>query len=88
MALFSRLLAAIFGGYLLANVASIALTHLLPGSRADGVMVAIFVSFFIYAGAVVWVFAASTAWRAWLGLFIPGLSCASIVFLLYPQASL
>ncbi len=88
MAVFSRIIAAIVGGYLLANVAAIVLSYLLPGSRADGVMVATCVSFIIYAGAVFWVFSARTAWRAWFGILIPGLSSAVIVFLLYPETML
>jgi hypothetical protein len=88
MAIVSRVLAAIFGGYLLANVIAIALSYVLPGSRADGVLVAMFISFIIYAGAVVWVFTARTAWVAWLGLLIPGLVSSAIIFLLYPQALL
>jgi hypothetical protein len=88
MAIFSRVLAALFGGYLLANMMAIALSYLLPGSRADAVMVAVFASFIIYAGAVVWVFSARTARVAWLGLLIPGLASGVIIFGLYPQVQL
>ena len=85
---FSRVIAALVGGYLLANVAAVALSYLLPGSKSDGVMVAVFVSFFIYVAAVIWVFSARTAWIAWFGLLISGLASIGIVYLLYPQALL
>lgn len=85
-------MAAILGGYLLANVAAIVLSYLLTylfaSSRADGVMLASFVCFFIYAAAVVWVFSARTAGLAWLGLLVPGLVCGALMWLLYPQVSL
>ncbi|MEW5056868.1 MAG: DUF3649 domain-containing protein [Cycloclasticus sp.] len=92
MTIFSRVMAATFGGYLLANVAAITLSYLLPhlfsSSRADGVMLASFVCFFIYAAAVIWVFTARTVGRAWLGLLLPSLVCGALMWLLYPQASL
>jgi hypothetical protein len=88
MAIFSRILAALFGGYLLANVAAIAVSYLLPGSRADAVIVSIFASFIIYAGAVIWVFSARTVRAAWLGLLIPGMASGVIIFGLYPQVPL
>ena len=81
----SRIIAALLGGYLLANAIAILLSYGLPGSRADSVMSAIFISFFIYAGAVLWVFSAATAWKAWLGVLIPGVASAVTVVILKPQ---
>lgn len=71
LAIGSRVAAAVFGGYGLASLASIALAALMPGGRADGVLGAIQVSFAIYAAAVLWVFSARTAARAWVGLLVP-----------------
>lgn len=71
LAIASRVAAAVFGGYVLAVVASIALASVLPGSRADRVFGAIQLSFAIYTGAVIWVFAARTATQGWLGLSVP-----------------
>ncbi len=84
--IFSRVLAALVGGYLLANVAAILLSYWLPGSRADTVMTATFASFFIFTGAVLWVFSARAVWKAWLGLLVPGACCAVTIFILNPQA--
>ncbi|MDM5180470.1 DUF3649 domain-containing protein [Massilia sp. DJPM01] len=82
----SRALAAILGGYLLA-AASALLALLLPRvlgtGRADAVIGATLASFAIYAGAVIWVFAARSAARAWLGLLLPAACMAAIVYLLY-----
>lgn len=71
LAIASRVSAAIFGGYGLASLASIALAAVLPGGRADGVLGAIQSSFAIYAAAILWVFSARTATRAWVGLLVP-----------------
>lgn len=73
LAVTSRLLAALAGGYLLANAVAIFLARLLllgSMARADGVLTAVFVSFLIYVGAVIWAFAARNATRAWVGLLL------------------
>lgn len=67
--LVSRIVAALFGGYALAALASVA-TLALPITRPQAVLTGMLASFAIYAGAVVWVFAARSAPRAWLGLVI------------------
>jgi hypothetical protein len=71
LAIASRLLAALAGGYLIANTFAILLARtllLMSFERADGVMIGVIISFPIYAGAVLWAFAARSAMRAWLGL--------------------
>lgn len=68
-ALLSRIVAAIFGGYGLAALASVAVLAL-PISKVQGVLTGMQLSFAVYAGAVVWVFAVRSAWRAWAGLLI------------------
>lgn len=67
----SRSLAAIVGGYLVAALSTATLAMWLPGSRSEATLTAMMLSFAVYTGAVVWVFAARTAWRAWLGLVAP-----------------
>ncbi|TWT03764.1 DUF3649 domain-containing protein [Reyranella sp. CPCC 100927] len=67
----SRAVAAVAGGYALSSIATVLLTLALPASRAEAVLTATMLSFLVYLGAVVWVFAAATAWRAWLGLIVP-----------------
>ena len=68
-ALISRIVAAIGGGYAVAALASVAVLAL-PMSKVQAVITGELASFAIYAGAVVWVFAVRSAWRAWGGLLI------------------
>jgi hypothetical protein len=70
--LLSRIVAAIFGGYALAALASVSVL-VLPLSRSQAVLAGMLASFLIYAGAVVWVFAVRSALRAWSGLLLLGL---------------
>lgn len=70
--LVSRILAALFGGYALAALCSIAALAL-PIDGRQAVFSGMLASFLLYAGAVVWVFAVRSAWRAWLGLVIAAL---------------
>ncbi|WBV42597.1 DUF3649 domain-containing protein [Pseudoroseomonas cervicalis] len=65
----SRILAALLGGYALAALASLAALAL-PASRPQAVLTGMLVSFWLYAGAVLWCFAARSAARAWAGLAI------------------
>ena len=67
--LLSRIVAAVFGGYGLAALGSVAALAL-PMDKAQAVITGALVSFAIYAGAVVWVFAVRSARRAWAGLLI------------------
>ena len=65
--LFSRVAAAVIGGYALAALSSVAALAL-PGSSTEGVFIGMMSSFLIHAGAVIWVFAVRSASRAWIGL--------------------
>ncbi|QQZ43062.1 DUF3649 domain-containing protein [Pseudomonas sp. SK3(2021)] len=78
LAVMSRVLAAVFGGYLLAALSSVCLTLLLPVSRTDAVVSGMMTSFLFYLVAVLWCFACRTAWQAWLGLLLPALGLAAI----------
>lgn len=66
----SRIIAALFGGYALAHTLPALLVAVWPMARAEAVLTAIQLSFLVYVMAVIWVFAASTACRAWIGLGI------------------
>jgi hypothetical protein len=68
-ALLSRIVAALFGGYALAGLASVAVLAL-PMSKPQAVLTGMLASFAIYTGAVVWVFAVRSAGRAWAGLLV------------------
>ncbi|MGB6102601.1 MAG: DUF3649 domain-containing protein [Pusillimonas sp.] len=70
--LLSRIIAALFGGYALAALASVAAVAL-PVSRSEAVLTGMLASFAVYACAVVWVFAVRSAWRAWAGLLAAAL---------------
>jgi len=69
----SRALAAIGGGYGVGALAAAVLALALPASRAEAAVTGTLVSFLVYAVAVMWVFAARSAGRAWLGLVLPAL---------------
>ncbi|KIU49535.1 MULTISPECIES: DUF3649 domain-containing protein [Bradyrhizobium] len=67
--LVSRIVAALFGGYALAALSSVAVLAL-PISKPQAVLTGMLASFAIYAGAVIWVFAARSALKAWTGLIV------------------
>lgn len=73
--LVSRIMAAVFGGYALAALASVAAVAL-PIARSQAVLTGMLASFAIYAGAVVWVFAVRSARRAWVGLLVAAVPLA------------
>lgn len=75
--LVSRIAAAVAGGYAVGALVSVACALLLPLARAEAVLVGMMLSFAAYAGAVIWVFAARSAWRAWAGILLPGLLLAA-----------
>ncbi len=64
----SRTAAAILGGYVLAALSAAALPLVLPGARADTVLIGTMLSFVIYVCAALWAFAARSGGSAWLGL--------------------
>ncbi len=68
---FSRVLAALIGGYVLATVASMLISQLFGGSvgQYQAIHIGLMLSFLIYACAAMWVFSVSSAKHAWLGLF-------------------
>ena len=77
----SRALAAIAGGYVLSALCSTALGLWLPLARAEAVITGTLASFAIYAGAVMWVFAARSAGRAWAGLAVPAAVLGAVLWL-------
>jgi hypothetical protein len=86
LAVFSRLLAAIIGGYLFSNLFSIALSYLLPMPTVDSVLLSLQLSFLFYGAAIIWVFSAKTATRAWLGLLIFCLINAMAIYYWQPES--
>ena len=78
----SRTLAAIFGGYILAATSSVLLTLILPLSPLENALIAMMLSFSVYAAAIVWVFSVKTHIRAWRDLMgLSGFSYLCILLL-------
>ena len=71
LAVTSRILAALFGGYLVAALTSVCISQWMPMSRADAVVTGMLLSFLSYLVAVLWCFACRTAWQAWIGVLLP-----------------
>ena len=71
----SRLLAAVVGGYVCTALATACLAlgvfRGMSVPRAEAALGATLPAFLIFCAAVIWVFAARSAWRAWCGLMIP-----------------
>lgn len=67
--LISRIVAALFGGYALAGLGSVAVLAL-PVSKPQAVLTGMLASFAIFTAAVIWVFAVRSALNAWLGLLV------------------
>ena len=83
LAVTSRVLAAVLGGYIVAALASVSLSLWLPMARAEAVVTGMMISFLAYLIAVLWCFACRSAWQAWLGLIVAGLVLAAVSGLAY-----
>lgn len=79
-----RVVAAIVGGYAMASLAAIVCATLLPLERAEAVLTGMLLSFAVYAGVVVWIFAARTALRAWTGMLVPMAALAAAAWFSWP----
>ncbi|BBH48012.1 DUF3649 domain-containing protein [Pseudomonas sp. KU43P] len=73
LAVTSRSLAALLGGYLLASMASVCISLLAPMPRVDAAMTGMLLSFVFYLLAFIWCFACRSAGRAWFGVLLPSL---------------
>lgn len=60
----ARILSAALGGYALAYTATAFLSVYLPMARPDRVSFASLASFFVWVAAIIYIFAARSAWRA------------------------
>ena len=79
-AIASRMAAALFGGYALAYFAAAALAVILPAPRSEAAVIAMLTGLLIYTAAVMWVFSARSASRAWLGLVVSTSICVVVVY--------
>ncbi len=66
----SRATAALAGGYALSTLGGILFAALLPLNRVESLTGGLLLSYPIYTAAFIWVFAARTAGRAWLGILV------------------
>jgi hypothetical protein len=84
-----RAVAAIAGGYAVAGLSAAVLAVLLPTTRAEAAVTGTLVAFVVYPCAVMWVFAARSAWSAWRGLLVPAaVLCAVLaVHFYFPGAA-
>lgn len=78
----SRVAAAALGGYALGSAATVLLALLWPVPKAQGVLWATMLSFAVYTAAVIWVFCARSATRAWIDMALGTAVCAGLAWLL------
>lgn len=83
----SRVGAALFGGYFLAHGATAFLTLVLPMGKVDRVVFASLFSFVVWCAAAVYVFAARSAWRAWLWPVLAGALLLGVALMFPDQAA-
>jgi len=86
----SRVVAAIFGGYVLSNLVAILLSYLLStvmtdspagSTSADSVMIAMQLSYLIYALIVMWVFSGKSLAKVWRTLTVTSLVCVFFIYI-------
>lgn len=71
LAVLSRSVAAIVGGYALAATCAMFFAVALPVARAQAVLTGMLVAIVLCACAALWAFATRTALRAWIGIAAP-----------------
>lgn len=64
-----RVLIALLGGFLLANLVGILITYLPAENKVDGIVTGLMASFIVYLVVVLFVFSTQTVLRALLGVF-------------------
>jgi hypothetical protein len=82
LAVASRVLAAAFGGYALASAATVLLALVWPAPPSQAMLWASMLSFAIYSVAVIWVFMARSATRAWVGIVLLTAVVSALAWLL------
>ncbi|SDG35200.1 MULTISPECIES: DUF3649 domain-containing protein [unclassified Duganella] len=82
---FSRVLAAALGGYVLTSLITVALAQLLSRTfgvlPAAAVLSATLLSFAVYTVIVCWIFSTRSATRAWLGVALPSLALGALLLI-------
>lgn len=80
----NRALAAVVGGYALTSAVTVLLALVWPLPQAEAILASTMLSFALYVGVLVWVFAAKRLLTIWLGLLIATAVCAGLSWLLLP----
>lgn len=78
LSVLSRVIAASVGGYVSVNIANLAWTLLLPVERYKALLFSMQSGFVVWTLLILWIFAARTATRAWLGLLLFTLPLAAV----------
>lgn len=87
LAVASRILAASLGAYTLTALLVACIAKGLHLPRVESMLCATLPAFLVLTAAVLWVFAARSAWRAWLGLLAPCLVLAGAYAVLSGSAA-
>lgn len=83
LAVASRTLAALAGGYAVAALLSVSIALLTRSApREEAVAAGNAPAFLVFAACIIWAFAASTAMRAWLGIVTPAAVLGVLVWFL------
>jgi hypothetical protein len=75
-----RTLAAVAGGYAVANTVPVALIAGWGLAHVDAALVALQLSFLFYAGAVMWAFGARSVRAAWMGIMVVVVPASIVVW--------
>jgi hypothetical protein len=81
---FSRIIAAMFGGYVFTTSSSLLISQLLSEliGKYQAVHISLMLSFLVYACVVMWVFSVASAKQAWIGLIKANVFCLTFTWLL------
>jgi hypothetical protein len=80
----SRAAAAIVGGYAATSLVTAVLARALPLQRGDSTTLAMLLSFFIFTGFVMGVFAARSTRRGWLVVLVPAAIAGALLLVGVP----
>ena len=81
-----RTLVAVVGGHGFSSMCSAAMAIYFPMTPVEAITTATLTAFIIYPGMAIWVFAASTALRATVGLLIPTAAVGALLLVHYAGA--
>lgn len=85
LGILSRIIAAVVGGYALATLATLAMAYLLPGEKGPALLTGILLSFLVYGGVIIWVFAWRSVKQVWIGLVALMVPLVLVVLLFNPE---